>query len=170
VLHADKADELRHPASLTKIMTLYLLFERLDAGKIRLDSQLQCRNTPPYSSHQARLKPGSRSKSRMRFAECDKVRDDAAVTVAEAIGGSEGEFADMMTIKATRSAWAARPTATPSGLPTTIRSRPPATRRCFGRHTGSAFRAITNTFRQPSFTYHARRLRTTINCLGQSKE
>src|SRR2546421_8338848 len=33
VLHASSADSLRHPASLTKIMTLYLLFERLDAGK-----------------------------------------------------------------------------------------------------------------------------------------
>src|SRR5258708_25582921 len=45
VLHADKADELRHPASLTKIMTLFLLFERLDAGNIRPDSQL------PISEH-----------------------------------------------------------------------------------------------------------------------
>src|SRR5688572_29476082 len=36
-LHAAAADSLRHPASLTKIMTLYLLFERLEAGKIRLD-------------------------------------------------------------------------------------------------------------------------------------
>src|SRR5260221_10606510 len=55
VLHADKADELRHPASLTKIMTLYLLFVRLHAGKIRLDSQL------PVSDHasiQATIKLG----------------------------------------------------------------------------------------------------------------
>src|SRR4051812_7124910 len=39
-LSANNPDALRHPASLTKIMTLYLLFERLDAGKIRLDSQM----------------------------------------------------------------------------------------------------------------------------------
>ena len=40
VLHATNPDALRHPASLTKIMTLYLLFERLEAGRIKLDSPL----------------------------------------------------------------------------------------------------------------------------------
>jgi hypothetical protein len=40
VLQASNPDALRHPASLTKIMTLYLLFERLDAGKIKIDSIL----------------------------------------------------------------------------------------------------------------------------------
>jgi D-alanyl-D-alanine carboxypeptidase len=40
VLHGEKADEPRHPASLTKIMTLYLLFEQLEAGRLRLDTQL----------------------------------------------------------------------------------------------------------------------------------
>src|ERR1043165_6524693 len=38
VLHAANADALRHPASLTKIMTLYLLFEQIEAGKLRLDT------------------------------------------------------------------------------------------------------------------------------------
>src|SRR4051812_23108324 len=41
VLHSSNADALRHPASLTKIMTLYLLFERLEAGKLKLDSPLK---------------------------------------------------------------------------------------------------------------------------------
>ena len=40
VLHAVSADEPRHPASLTKIMTLYLLFEQLEAGKLGLDTEL----------------------------------------------------------------------------------------------------------------------------------
>jgi D-alanyl-D-alanine carboxypeptidase len=40
VLHGENIDEPRHPASLTKIMTLYLLFEQIDAGKLKLDSQL----------------------------------------------------------------------------------------------------------------------------------
>jgi hypothetical protein len=47
VLHSANADELCHPASLTKIMTLYLLFERLETGKLRLDTQL------PVSEHAA---------------------------------------------------------------------------------------------------------------------
>src|SRR5947209_7206879 len=41
VLHATNPDALRHPASLTKIMTLYLLFEQLEAGKLKLDSPLK---------------------------------------------------------------------------------------------------------------------------------
>src|ERR1051325_642613 len=45
ILHADRADELRHPASLTKVMTLYLLFEQLEAGTLRLNSKL------PVSEH-----------------------------------------------------------------------------------------------------------------------
>src|SRR6266498_2084807 len=40
VLHEVNADELRHPASLTKIMTLYLLFEQLEAGHFKLDTAL----------------------------------------------------------------------------------------------------------------------------------
>ena len=40
VLHEASADAPRHPASLTKIMTLYLLFERLEAGKLKLDTPL----------------------------------------------------------------------------------------------------------------------------------
>ena len=41
VLHASNPDALRHPASLTKIMTLYMLFERLEAGKLKLDTRLK---------------------------------------------------------------------------------------------------------------------------------
>ena len=55
VLHSASADELRHPASLTKIMTLYLLFERLEAGKLRLDTRLP---VSEYASVQAPTKLG----------------------------------------------------------------------------------------------------------------
>src|SRR5207247_1105867 len=41
VMHSENPDALRHPASLTKIMTLYLLFERLEAGKLKLESPLK---------------------------------------------------------------------------------------------------------------------------------
>ena len=41
VLHDENADDLRHPASLTKIMTLYLLFEQLEAGSLQLNTQLR---------------------------------------------------------------------------------------------------------------------------------
>src|SRR3954449_5197010 len=44
VLHAMNADEPRHPASLTKIMTLYLLFEHIEAGRLKLDNRLDVSN------------------------------------------------------------------------------------------------------------------------------
>src|SRR6516162_7554722 len=55
VLQASNPDALRHPASLTKIMTLYLLFERLEAGKIKIDSMLK---VSEHASEQAPTKLG----------------------------------------------------------------------------------------------------------------
>jgi D-alanyl-D-alanine carboxypeptidase len=101
-LTATDPDGLRHPASLTKIMTLYLLFERLDSGKMNLDTEM------PVSEHASDqdptkldLKPGST----IRVEDAIKglvtrSANDAAVVIAEAIGGSEDEFGKMMTRKA----------------------------------------------------------------------
>jgi D-alanyl-D-alanine carboxypeptidase len=102
VLQANSADGLRHPASLTKIMTLYLLFERLEAGKITLNTELA------VSEHAAEQAP---TKLELRPGQTIEVEDaikglvtrsanDAAVTIAEALGGSEDEFAKLMTRKA----------------------------------------------------------------------
>jgi D-alanyl-D-alanine carboxypeptidase len=102
VLTATSPDGIRHPASLTKIMTLYLLFERLDSGKIKLDTEM------PVSARAADQDP---TKLNLRPGQTIKVEDaikglvtrsanDAAVVIAEYIGGSEDEFAKMMTRKA----------------------------------------------------------------------
>ncbi len=102
VMEADHADSSRHPASLTKVMTLYLLFERLEAGKIKLSTEL------PVSEHAAAQAP---SKLDLKHGQSIAVRtairaivtksaNDVAVVVAEAIGGSELNFARMMTAKA----------------------------------------------------------------------
>jgi D-alanyl-D-alanine carboxypeptidase len=101
-MHASNPEALRHPASLTKIMTLYMLFERLESGKLKLDTPL------PVSSHAEDQEP---TKLDLEEGQTIKVEDaikgmitrsanDAAVVVAEAIGGSEEEFARMMTAKA----------------------------------------------------------------------
>jgi D-alanyl-D-alanine carboxypeptidase len=102
VLTATSADGVRHPASLTKIMTLYLLFERLDSGKIKLDTEM------PVSAHAADQDP---TKLNLHPGQTIKVEDaikglvtrsanDAAVVIAEYIGGSEDDIARMMTRKA----------------------------------------------------------------------
>src|SRR5215468_2350575 len=102
VLHASNPDALRHPASLTKIMTLYLLFERLQAGTLKLDSLLK---VSEHAENQAPTKLGLEDGGTVKVEDAIKgmvtrSANDAAVVVAEALGGSEGEFGRMMTNKA----------------------------------------------------------------------
>jgi D-alanyl-D-alanine carboxypeptidase len=102
VLTSTSPDGLRHPASLTKVMTLYLLFERLDSGKVTLDTEM------PVSEHAADQDPtklGLRPGSTLRVEDAIKgmitrSANDAAVVVGEFIGGNEEDFAKMMTRKA----------------------------------------------------------------------
>jgi D-alanyl-D-alanine carboxypeptidase len=102
VLHATNPDARRHPASLTKIMTLYLLFEQLEAGKLRLDGQLKVSED---ASGQMPTKLGLKPGGTLQVEDAIKgivtrSANDAAVVVAEAIAGDEDEFAKLMTRKA----------------------------------------------------------------------
>jgi D-alanyl-D-alanine carboxypeptidase len=102
VLHQSAADSPRHPASLTKIMTLYLLFERLDSGRITLDTPMEVSD---HAASQAPTKLGLKPGSTIRVEDAikglvTKSANDAAVVVAETLGGSEEDFARAMTRKA----------------------------------------------------------------------
>jgi D-alanyl-D-alanine carboxypeptidase len=102
VLHATNDTALRHPASITKVMTLYLLFEQMERGRFRLDTPI------PISAHAASMPPtkiGLRAGSTITVENAigsliTKSANDIAVAVAEAIGGDEANFARMMTRKA----------------------------------------------------------------------
>ncbi len=99
VLHAKNADRLQYPASLTKVMTLYITFDALEKGLISMDDLL------PVSKHAARqpksklyLKEGSVISVRDAIlALIVKSANDAAVVLAEGLAPSEEEFAQMMT-------------------------------------------------------------------------
>jgi D-alanyl-D-alanine carboxypeptidase len=103
VLHQAAPDGVRHPASLTKIMTLYLLFERLEAGKIALDTEMP---VSEEAAAQAPTKLGVRAGQMLKVEDAigglvTKSANDAAVVVAEALsGGTQRDFAEMMTKKA----------------------------------------------------------------------
>ncbi|MGY3445006.1 MULTISPECIES: serine hydrolase [unclassified Bradyrhizobium] len=102
VLTSNSPDGLRHPASLTKIMTLYLLFERLESGKMKLDTEMP---VSEHASEQDPTKLGLRPGQTIRVEDAIKglvtrSANDAAVVIAEAVGGSEDDFARMMTRKA----------------------------------------------------------------------
>ena len=102
VLHETNPDARRHPASLTKIMTLYLLFEQLEAGKLKLDSQLKVsREAAGQSPTKLGLKPGSTLQVEDAIkGMVTRSANDAAVVVAEALATNEDEFAKLMTRKA----------------------------------------------------------------------
>jgi D-alanyl-D-alanine carboxypeptidase len=102
VLQATNPDALRHPASLTKVMTLYLLFERLDAGRIKLDSPLRVsEHAAEQSPTKLDLKPGQTITVEDAIKGIvTKSANDAAVAVAENLGGDEESFAKLMTQKA----------------------------------------------------------------------
>jgi D-alanyl-D-alanine carboxypeptidase len=101
-LYSADENGLRHPASITKVMTLYLLFEQLDRGAMTLRTPI------PISEHAAAQEP---SKLGLPPGDTISVEDaikavvtrsanDIAVAIAEAVGGSESNFADLMTRKA----------------------------------------------------------------------
>ncbi len=102
VLHARHADAPRYPASLTKAMTLYMLFDALKSGEVKLHEKL------PVSRHAAsqppsslRLKVGSTITVKDAiFALVTKSANDVAVVIAERLGGTESRFATLMTAKA----------------------------------------------------------------------
>lgn len=99
VLVSENATDKRYPASLTKMMTLYMAFDALERGEIKMDQLL------PVSRKAARqprsrmgLKAGTTiSVENAIFAMISKSANDAAVVVAEALAGSEEQFADKMT-------------------------------------------------------------------------
>lgn len=107
VLLEDQADETRYPASLTKMMTLYMLFEALERGDVSMDTRLVA------SRHAVAQPPSQLGVRCSRRRGCDTITveqairaivvqsaNDAAVMVAERLGGSESRFAANMTSRA----------------------------------------------------------------------
>ncbi len=99
VLHARSADRQLAPASLTKMMTLYLAFTEIRAGRMQLDQMI---TISANASSEPPSKLGLRRGSRIQFrylirAAAIKSANDAATAIGEAISGSEAEFARYMT-------------------------------------------------------------------------
>lgn len=119
VLHESHADASRYPASLTKMMTLYMLFEALGQHKMTLDTKL------PVSAHAAsmpptniNLQPGDTISVREAIpALIVRSANDVAAVVAEALGNTETNFGRMMTDKARKLGMYSTTFRNASGLP-----------------------------------------------------
>jgi len=101
-LSSDQPDQLRHPASLTKLMTIYLTFSALDSGRLSLGDGLpvsiNALNAPP--TKMGLPAGGTVSVRDATMALVTRSANDAAMVLAEALGGDEASFAAMMTGKA----------------------------------------------------------------------
>lgn len=158
VLHAEYADAARYPASLTKMMTLYLLFEAMDNKLLKLETGM------PVSAHAASmpqtnisLKKGDRLRVKDAIpALIVRSANDVAVVVAEALGGTESQFAEIMTRKAKALNMKSTTFRNASGLPnngqkTTARDLSILSMRLMKDHA-----KYYHYFSTPSFTYGGR--------------
>jgi D-alanyl-D-alanine carboxypeptidase len=169
VLHAANADERRHPASLTKIMTLYMLFEQIEAGKLRLDTQMEVSD---HASQQAPSKLGLRPGQTLSVEDAiralvTKSANDAAVVVAETIGGDEETFARMMTRKARALGMSRTNYANASGLPDEDQVTTARDQVTLGRAIQDRFPRYYRYFATSSFVYRGHAMRNHNKLLGR---
>jgi D-alanyl-D-alanine carboxypeptidase len=119
VLQGENIDAPRIPASITKVMSLYLLFEQMERGRMNLDTPL---TVSSYAASQPPTKLGLRPGSTIAVDDAIKAMvtlsaNDVSVVVAENIAGSEEAFAQMMTRKARELGMSSTAFYNPHGLP-----------------------------------------------------
>jgi D-alanyl-D-alanine carboxypeptidase len=168
VLQASNPDALRHPASLTKIMTLYLLFERLEAGNIKLDSALK---VSERASEQAPTKVGLKPGETIAVEDAIKAiitksANDVAVVVAENLGGDENRFAKLMTQKARALGMTRTTYINASGLPDDDQITTARDQALLGRLIQKRFPRYYKYFSTESFVYHGEEMRNHNHLLG----
>jgi len=159
-LYAHNENEERFPASITKVMTLYLLFEQLEQGHLHLDSEIH------VSAHAAAQKP---TKLGLRPGETIDVDDaikavvtrsanDIAVAIAESIGGNEENFARLMTAKARALGMNDTHFANASGLPNSEQLTTAHDLAILGRAIQERFPRYYHYFSTRAFTYDGERI------------
>src|SRR5450432_1842116 len=168
-LTANNPDASRHPASLTKIMTLYLLFERLDADKMKLDTEMV---VSEHASDQAPTKLGLRPGQTIAVEDAIKglvtrSANDAAVVIAEAIAGDEGDFAKLMTRKARALGMVRTVYRNASGLPDDEQVTTARDQSTLGRAIQERFPRYYRYFSTLTFNYHGQSIRNHNHLLGE---
>jgi D-alanyl-D-alanine carboxypeptidase len=168
VLTSNNPDGSRHPASLTKIMTLYLLFERLESKKMNLDTEM---DVSEHASEQAPTKLGLRPGQTIRVEDAIKglvtrSANDAAVVIAETIGGDEDGFAKLMTRKARALGMTKTTYRNASGLPNDEQVTTARDQATLGRAIQDRFPTYYRYFSTSVFNYHGQAIRNHNRLLG----
>ena len=168
VLASNNPDGSRHPASLTKIMTLYLLFERLESGKMKLDTDME---VSEHASEQAPTKLGLRPGQTIKVEDAIKglvtrSANDAAVVIAEAIAGDEDDFARQMTRKARALGMTKTLYRNASGLPNDEQVTTARDQATLGRAIQDRFPRYYRYFATTVFNYRGQSIRNHNRLLG----
>ena len=166
VMHADSGDILfdrysksrRYPASLTKMMTLYVLFDEIESGQLTLNSKLSVSKT---AAGQPPSKLGVKSGSTISVETAIKAlsvksANDVAVVIAEAISGSEWRFARKMTAKARALGMSRTTFRNASGLPNSKQVTTARDMATLGRRLAQDFPQYFHYFSAKKFTYNGR--------------
>ena len=169
VLHESQADAPRFPASLTKVMTLYMIFEQLDAGRISLNTRFD------VSARAAAQQP---SKLWLEEGSTIRVEDvilglvtrsanDAAVVAAENIGGSVEVFAQRMTARARQIGMSRTTFRNPSGLPDPQQTTTARDLSVLGRAIYERFPQYAHYFTRRNFVFEGESIRNHNRLLGR---
>lgn len=168
VLFSRYADERRYPASITKIMTVYILFEELEAGRLTLDSQL---SVSQNAADQPPSKVGVRPSQTISVRDAigvlmTKSANDVAVVVAENVSGSVGAFAERMTRTARTMGMHSTVFRNPHGLPNSGQYTTARDIAAMVAYVRARFPRYDEFFRLKSYTYRGRTYRNHNRLLG----
>ena len=169
VLYSKNADSSRYPASITKIMTLYLAFEALSTGRLKASDMITVSNhAASMAPSHLGLRPGS------TISVDDTIRaitvhsaNDMAVAIAEKIGGTESRFADLMTLKAQQLGMVNTRYVNPNGLPDNRQLTSAHDIAILARAVLRDYPQYYAFFSQEQFTYAGRTMYNTNHLLGK---
>lgn len=169
VLYARSADRIAYPASLTKMMTLYMTFEAIQAGKLSFDTKLTVsKRAAGMPASKLGLRRGSTIKVKDAvLALITKSANDASVVLAEALGGTEIKFAQKMTAKARELGMRKTQFRNASGLTNRYQKSTAREMAILGRRLIMDFPQHYDLFATRKFSYGKRTYRNTNKLLGQ---
>jgi D-alanyl-D-alanine carboxypeptidase len=169
VLYASNADAQRYPASLTKMMTLYMLFEAIESGKTSLDARIK---VSAFAAGQPPSKLGVKAGNTIKVRDAilalvTRSANDIATAIAEYLAGSEKSFAQQMTTRARQLGMSKTTFRNAHGLPNSAQVTTARDLALLGRALQDHFPEYFEYFKTPSFVWQGRRIGSHNRLLGR---
>ncbi len=171
IIYSKNIDAKRFPASLTKVMTLYLMFQEIEAGRMSFSTRMKVSKlAAAQQPSKLGLRVGSTITARdAMFALITKSANDAAMVVAEHIGGSQKGFAERMTRQARAMGMTRTKFTNPNGLPDRRQVTTARDMATLGLRIQRDFPKYYKHFATRSFKYGKRKYRNHNRLLGKLK-